>query len=389
MHYNNKFNVIVIGGGVAGVSAAVAVAKRGKSVLLIEKNCYLGGLATSGIISWYEPICNGLGEKIMSGESEEMLKRAIKNGYDTLDKSWGGKRVRPNKRYNTFFSPTFFSLTLLEFCLENNVKIRFDTVCGAPILENNKIVAVKTESASGEETFYADVFIDCSGTAVFSKRVGVPTVEGDNNFVYISHECNLDDAENAVNEKDIGKIRNWKNAGYEPDYTTRWKYPDSIKKIQGVDSDSETDWLIQGQMATLQRYKNTDRETRELLSIPNMPQYRTIRRIIGDYEFIGLNDKNEDDRIIGRLNDVGRAGVTHLLSYGCLYNKDFPNLLVGGRIISASGNGWDITRIIPVCVLTGQTAGISAVLAIDDGKPVCQVDYGKLKNELLKENVAF
>jgi len=53
------FDVIVVGGGVAGVTAAVSAARNGVSVLLIEKSVNLGGLATEGLISWYEPLCDG------------------------------------------------------------------------------------------------------------------------------------------------------------------------------------------------------------------------------------------------------------------------------------------------------------------------------------------
>jgi hypothetical protein len=248
---------------------------------------------------------------------------------------------------------------------------------------------LETESVSGKERFGAKVVIDCTGTAVVCDRAGVPTEEGENYFVFITHECNLSNAEKAVKEKDIGKIRNWKNAAYEPGPETQYTYPASIKKVKGVDANAETAWLLKGQMDTLKRYEGTDKDERELLSIPAMPQYRTIRRIKGDYEFIGLGDPNGDKRIIGRTNDVPRAGVTHLIPYGCLYNAEFPNLLAAGRIISASGDGWDITRIIPVCVLTGQTAGIAAVHSIKENCSVGGIDYLSLRAELEKEEVAF
>lgn len=383
------YDVIVAGGGVAGVAAAVSAAKCGASVLLIEKTCNLGGLATNGLISWYEPICNGLGEKIMASLSEEFAKIAIKNGYDTLDKRWGGRRERKNMRYCTFFSPAFFALSLTEYCLENGVKIRYDTLITRPVTEGNKVIGLECESVSGKEFFAAKVIIDCTGTAIVCERAGMPTEDGENYFVFISHECTLSDAEKAVAEQDIGKIRNWKNAAYEPGPATRYQYPPEIVKVKGTGAEDETEWMLKGQIATLKRYENTDKDSRELLGIPAMPQYRTIRRIKGAYEFIGLGDKNGDKRIIGRTNDVARAGVTHLLPYGCLYNPDFPNLLAAGRIISAVGNGWDITRIIPVCVLTGQTAGIAAVHSIRENRAVGEIDYSALKAELEKENVTF
>lgn len=62
-----EYDVIVCGGGVAGVSAAVSAAKRGKSCLLVEKSTILGGLATLGLINLFVPMCNGNGKQIIFG----------------------------------------------------------------------------------------------------------------------------------------------------------------------------------------------------------------------------------------------------------------------------------------------------------------------------------
>ena len=77
------FNVVVAGGGVAGVAAAMAAARMGKSVLLLEKMILLGGLATAGFVVIYLPLCDGRGRKLI-GISEEMLLASIEHSYDTL-----------------------------------------------------------------------------------------------------------------------------------------------------------------------------------------------------------------------------------------------------------------------------------------------------------------
>ena len=59
------YDVIVVGGGIAGCCAALAAARENKSVLLVEKHINLGGLATIGLISWFEPLCDGEGRKMM------------------------------------------------------------------------------------------------------------------------------------------------------------------------------------------------------------------------------------------------------------------------------------------------------------------------------------
>lgn len=71
------YDIIVVGGGIAGCCAALAAARENKSVLLVEKHINLGGLATIGLISWFEPLCDGEGRKMMGGMAEEMIRLAV------------------------------------------------------------------------------------------------------------------------------------------------------------------------------------------------------------------------------------------------------------------------------------------------------------------------
>ena len=82
------YDVIVVGGGIAGVSAALAARRSGCSVLLIEKSVVLGGLATLGFIAIYLPLCDGRGRKVSAGISEELLRLSIKYGYNDLPSEW-------------------------------------------------------------------------------------------------------------------------------------------------------------------------------------------------------------------------------------------------------------------------------------------------------------
>ena len=101
------YDVVVIGGGVAGVAAAIASARRGARTLLIEKSVMLGGLATLGYITIYLPLCDGCGRRLIGGISEELLWLSIRNSYDNLPSKW---RSRPayaeseGGRYRTSFN---------------------------------------------------------------------------------------------------------------------------------------------------------------------------------------------------------------------------------------------------------------------------------------------
>ena len=82
-------DVIVVGGGPGGIVAALAAARHGVKVLIIEKNIILGGLATVGHVCLFEPLCDGKGRKVTSGIVEEMLHRSIEYSYNTLPPHWG------------------------------------------------------------------------------------------------------------------------------------------------------------------------------------------------------------------------------------------------------------------------------------------------------------
>lgn len=102
-----EYDVIVCGGGVAGVSAAMAARREGASVLLLEKAVNLGGLATVGLISWYEPICDGKGRRVMGGMPEELMELSMKYGFSTLPEGWKNSRTSDEPgRCATHFSHT-------------------------------------------------------------------------------------------------------------------------------------------------------------------------------------------------------------------------------------------------------------------------------------------
>ena len=86
------YDVVVVGGGIAGVSAAVSASRYGAKTLLLEKQIALGGLATVGLINYYEPLCDGNGNQLVFGIAEELIKLSVKHGYGTLSENWKNKR---------------------------------------------------------------------------------------------------------------------------------------------------------------------------------------------------------------------------------------------------------------------------------------------------------
>ena len=109
---NKSYDVVVCGAGVAGIAAAVSAARKGMKTALIEKQCLLGGLATSGLIYIYLPLCDGFGNQIIHGIAEEMLRRSVEYGPFDVPERWGGPAGGnpgiAGDRYQCCFSPAAF-----------------------------------------------------------------------------------------------------------------------------------------------------------------------------------------------------------------------------------------------------------------------------------------
>ena len=377
-----RYDVIVVGGGISGVCASVAAARQGMSVLLMEKSVNLGGLATSGLISWYEPLCNGMGKKVMSGLAEELIKLSVSCGFDNLPASWGGKSQNPprNDRYSTFYSPTFFTLALDKFVTDNGVKLLFDILATYPLMENGRCKGIIGETVAGSELYESSIIIDCTGNATIMKRAGVPCRDGKNFLTYIVHEMDTVSAEQYAKDKDLAKFRRWKNCG--ADYMGNG-HPRELRLFCGDSAEDITEFMLEGKLRMLEKYDNTDKNSREIFTVPSMPQFRTVRNICGESDFDGDENRTELADSIGTVGDFRCVQKTYNIPYSALYNKDFDNLLAAGRIISVKDfNAWEIARVIPVCALTGEAAGIAAALAIRNSCAVSDIDVKKLQDKL-------
>lgn len=383
----DDYDVIVVGGGIAGIAAAVAASRTGAKTLLMEKQINLGGLATVGLISWYEPLCDGKGKQLIFGIGEELIKLSVKYGFDNLSEKWGGKSKNKvsSHRYSTFYSPMVFSLALDEYVRDSGADIRFDTHAVYPVMEENICKGIIAETVSGKEFYSAKMIIDATGDATVCHRAGVPTVTGQNKLVYVSHGFSKQEIENYDSEKDLLEFRKWNwSCGKDINNPDDNKLNDS----SGTTSDSVNEFITKAKKIAFNEIKSYDRESYELSSIPTMPQFRTIRHIVGDKTFYGTeNNVNDIPDTVGCFSDFRRADTRYQLPYSTLYNSEFPNILAAGRIISADGEGWQITRVIPECALTGQVAGTAAALCVKDAKMVNTLEVSKLQTQLLNDNV--
>ena len=380
------YDVIVVGGGIAGIAAAVSSAREGASTLLIEKQINLGGLATTGLINWYEPLCDGEGNKIIGGVAEEMIKLSIKYSFENLPAKWGGegKNSIHYDRYATRFSPTVFSLALDEYVIDSGAEIKFDTLATCPVKSGDTIIGVLTETVEGKEFYPCKILIDTTGDASVSMRAGIPTELGDNWLVYVCHTLEDKAIEAYTENRDMPALRKWMSCGGDMNGNGNIE---GVPKQVMTDSISENNFILTSKKHIFERYKNKykNKNGNDIMTLPTMPQYRKIRRIIGEYTFTGSQEERFSDSI-GFVGDFRASGKRYQLPFSALYNKSVPNLLTAGRIISAAGDGWEIVRVIPVCALTGQAAGTAASLLLANDMNYDSI-IAKLQKKLIKTGI--
>ena len=383
-----NYDVIVAGGGVAGVAAAVAARRMGKSVLLLEKAVSLGGLATIGLINLFVPMCNGRGVQIIKGMAEEFLRLSVKDGYDTIPSEWqnGDPGEGAKTRYCTKFSPSIFSLELTELLKNEGVDILYDTVVSEPVMDGKHCRGLVVENKSGREYYEGKIVVDTTGDADVLYRAGVPTQQGGNYYTMISNATDLDCMKKAVEHGDIAEAYKGILGGKANLYGGG--HPEGMPRFDGTTVNSVTDFIVKNHIDTLKEVRKSDRKTNDIVMLPAMAQCRTTRCIVGDKVF----DKNDAykhcDDSIGAICDFDRRDYLFEIPFGVLVNTGFDNLITAGRTASAKPDySWDILRVIPPAIITGQAAGIAAALSIDSGAPIYDIDIRTLQNELEVEGV--
>lgn len=381
------YDVIVCGGGVAGVAAAVSAAKNGLSTLLLEKSNILGGLGTLGLINLFVPMCNGRGKQIIFGLAEKWLRMSATLGWDTIPEEWQkGEPVQPTqKRYIQRYSPAIFAYQLTEEVQKSGADILFDCMAADPVMEGNLCTGVITESKGGTEFYPCRVLIDTTGDCDVLRRGGIPTVSGENFFTFSAKMVTLDGCKKALEDGDIGRIySNISGGGInlfgdgQPADMPRWS---------GLSAEEVTDYILRNHQLILEKLRQTDRKTREIVTAPGMPQFRTTAHIKGDYSLKVSDAYRHFEDSVCAINDFEHRDHLFEVPLRGLTRNDYPNIITAGRSADGTGYGWDLLRVIPPAILTGQAAGEAATLAILQNTAIARVDISMLQKKLEQENV--
>jgi len=358
-----EFDVIVCGGGVSGLAAAAAAARNGASVLLLEKSIQLGGLATLGLISWFEPLCDGRGKRIVGGIPKEMFDLCVDCGIHSLDPKWISQPDGNDstQRCSTHFSHSMFALVLDRWLLETGVQVLFDTVVTAADLQEDRIQGIFVENKDGRGYYRASMVVDATGDADIAKFCGIECEDGINYLTHIAYYTSLQHAATAAKQENMLYARSWRNSGAD-----LWGkgHPEDQPLYIGINAKEQTRFVLEGRKRLLTTLQAVPAQQRDLYCLPGMAQYRKSRRILGEYTLTEADCGKRFEDAIGIVGDFARPGDVYELPYRTLDHRSVANLYVTGRCISSTGWAWDVTRVIPAAAATGQAAGLACVLCV-------------------------
>jgi len=444
-------DVIVVGGGPAGMCAALAAAREGMQVVLVEQGGCCGGMATRGMVGPFMTSYDRKGERmIIRGIFEDIVNRMVERGYaihprdvraGTGFTSWivlGHDHVTP-------FEAEGLKLVIDDMLEEAGVKVLYHTDFIQPEMDGDTATGVIVHSKRGFERISGKVVIDCTGDGDVAVAAGVPFELGNEELGLIQpvtmffHICNADEK---LMDEDIKKnLHNfyrkdgvnyrsfhWRvsEARENGDWNLkrvsiglfRMPKPDEwcvntsrIMHINATDNEDLTKAEIEGRrqaehiMNFLRKYV-PGCENIKLKATASHIGVRETRHIRGDYRLTAddlIAAKVPEDSILIAANSVdvhGRFGPTsneytpiegdyYGVPYRSLLPQGVNQMLIAGRCVSADSTAAGAIRVMPPCMAMGQAAGTAAALAVKTGKTVREIDVQALRARLVENGAVL
>ena len=380
------YDVAVVGGGVAGIAAALAAARRGRKTVLLEKQTLLGGLATSGLIYIYLPLDDGYGHQVIKGISSEMLNRSVEYGPFDVPEKWsgsaGGNPGLTGERYRCCFSPAGFTLTLDKMLAECGVDLWLDSTVIGVDCRDSEVKALEVFNSSGRLRIEAGCFVDASGGAWLVQMAGHKVCHEKNFITPWVMEMAEDPSFYHFTES-LHIEGHWKSL--PPDAENAVAYREVCSDC--CSGKSVSDFIRKGWQLIRYRYDGADCKKNYPVHLPAMPQLRKI----GAAQCRTMLDDNscftyfEDS--IGITGDWRSNLTIWETPFGALVPEALDGVFTAGRCIGAVGDAWEVYRVIPSAAMTGEAAGIAAALAVEMGCRSRDLPYQSVQNELRKLNI--
>ncbi len=384
-------DVIVAGGGPAGIAAAISAARNGARTLLVERYGYLGGMITGSYVTFFLGFGNGK-KQIVKGLADEFIVR--------LDEA-GGLPGRRNKCGDCDSDAEFVKWLSVIMLEEAGVEVLLHSLVAASVVEDNIVKGIIIENKSGRQAILSKVTIDA-------------TADGDAaHFAGADAQTDNYDITLCLDFKDIDKKRakesQQKDAGTCVQPIEQFKAQDGIEPSGGGTFSNRSAVNVED-LTYVENEARKRAMNKVIFMRKNMPGYENVklawtapqlgvresRKVIGEY-VVTEDDILQSQRFSDTIGLCGAHmhgyqlydihGLDYDIPYRCLIPEKVDNLLVSGRCISADHKAINTLRLIVPCMLTGEAAGTAAALAIQNAVVPRKIDIDKLQDNLRKQKV--
>ncbi len=439
-------DVLVVGGGPAGIAAAIASARHNAKTVLLEQYGCVGGMATVGLVGPFMTSYDTKGqEQIVKGIFQELVTRMVDEG-GAIDPS----EVEASTDFVSFiaqahhnatpFDPEVMKYVAMEMLLEAGVEVKLHTRLANVLMKDKEIEYLVFVDKAGLGLARAQILIDATGDGDVAAAAGNPYEKGRKEdgqmqpATMFMRVGNVHDEKVAQWAKEHMKkpgdrlfqniVSQAREEGTFPENLPReavgmyrqprkgeWRINTSrILGIDGTDPDSLTKAEIEGRRQArglLQFFRNSCPGMEDIYLIDTAAQVgiRETRRIHGKYVLTkdDVQQAAHFDDAIARYafyldihNPIGggqetkqrlfvEGGPFFEIPYRCLVPSEIENLLIAGRCISADHQAHGATRIMPACFATGQASGTAAAQAIQLKCQPEAIDVENLRNVLRKD----
>ena len=412
-----KYELVVVGGGFAGVAAAIAAARAGVDVLLVDKSNCLGGAAVTCLVSPFMPystVIDGERVDLSAGIFTEIIRRMEERHAMEGDRHFLEEELK---------------FVLNDMVLEAGVRLLFHAYIFKAEKQEGRVTSISVATKSGEVKIEADYFIDATGDAQLAYLAGCPTTLGREPDHLCQPMTLCFRVGNVDRERFFASRPRWERIHAEKLASGQLINPREnilvfhtpipnvlhfnttrvVKKNPTCPEDvTEAEVLARQQVQEvydLLKEHADGLENSYLMMTAAEIGVRESRMIVGDYVLTEDECKNctrFEDAIAASNYEIDihnpegtgtshyffKPGEYYTIPYRCLIPREATNLLVAGRCISSDHGAQASYRIMPnVCTL-GEAAGSAMGLAVKQGKQVRDIDVGELQAEL-KRNGAF
>ena len=441
-------DVLVVGGGPAGLGAALGAVQAGARVILAERYGFLGGNATAALVmplmSFHTqlpqkerrgattllPTDHGPGEPVVGGVLAKLLSRLVHVG--------GAIPPTLATGYVVPFDPEWFKLVALDLLDESGVQLLFHAFASG-VLGESAVEGVVFETKSGPLAIRAKVTVDCTGDADVAVQAGTPTEVGraDGLVQPMTLMFRMAEFQRAAFEAYVKEHpAEWRGVHGLWDLVRKATAAGELKlpredilffatphegevsvnstrvtRVLGTDvwDLSYAEWMSRRQMRQiaefLKRYVPGFEKSYVMQSGVNVG-VRETRRIIGDYQLSAddvLSARKFDDAIargsypVDIHNPTGSGTILKRLPPGeaydiplrCLLPQNAEGLIVAGRCISGTHEAHSSYRVMPIVMATGQAAGVAAALAARGSARPREIPVGQIQNELVRQGASL